>query len=81
VDLPRLKSHVRAFLAAALGGPELFRGRDLRSGHASLGITTADWDLTVDHLVATLQALAVPADLICEVADRVLPLKDQIVTA
>jgi hypothetical protein len=53
----------------------------MRSAHASLNITTADWDATVGHLVATLEALAVPASLIGEIADRVLPLKDQIVTA
>jgi hemoglobin len=81
VDISKLKSHMRAFLAAALGGGDLYRGRDMRSAHAPLNITEADWDQTVGHLVATLQALAVPADVIGEIATRVLPLKDQIVTA
>jgi hemoglobin len=80
-DLRQLKSHMRAFLAAALGGADLYRGRDMRSAHASLNITTADWDATVGHLVATLEALTVPADLIGEIASRILPLKDQIVVA
>jgi hemoglobin len=80
-DLRQLKSHMRAFLAVALGGADLYRGRDMRSAHASLNITEADWDATVGHLVATLQALSVPDSLIGEIAERVLPLKDQIVTA
>jgi hemoglobin len=81
VDIRQLKSHMRAFLAAALGGADLYRGRDMHSAHAPLNITEADWDVTVGHIVATLQSLAVPADIIGEIASRVLPLKDQIVTA
>ena len=72
---------MRIFLAAALGGSALYRGRDMRSAHAGLGITPADWDATVGHLVATLETLAVPAELIGEVASRVLPLRDQICRA
>jgi hemoglobin len=53
VDIRQLKSHMRAFLAAALGGADLYRGRDMRSAHAPLNITEADWDVTVAHLVAS----------------------------
>jgi hemoglobin len=81
VDLSRLKSHVKPVLAAALGGPELYRSRDLRSAHAHLGITAADWDATVDHLVATLQSLGVPDNLIDEIGQRIMTLRDQIVSA
>jgi hemoglobin len=80
VDLSRLKSHVRPVLAAAIGGPDLYRGRDMRSAHAHLGITTTDWDATVGHLVATLESLGVPDDLISEIGHRILPLRDQIVS-
>jgi len=81
VDLRGLKSHMRAFLAAALGGADLYRGRDMRTAHARLGITAADWDATVGHLVGSLQSLGVPDDLIGEIGQRILPLRDQIVTA
>jgi hemoglobin len=53
----------------------------MRSAHAHLGVTAADWDATVGHLVATLQSLGVPDDLIGEIGQRILPLRDQIVTA
>jgi hemoglobin len=80
VDVRRLASHMRAFLTAALGGPQLYQGRDMGSAHAHLGITTAEWDATVGHVVGTLESLGVPADLIAEIGSRLIPLKDVIVT-
>ncbi len=38
-----------------------YMGRDMKTAHAGLGITTADWDLSVKHLTATLDKLKVPA--------------------
>jgi hemoglobin len=80
VDLRRLASHMRAFLTAALGGPALYQGRDMGAAHAHLGITSAEWDATVGHVVATCEFLGVPADLIAEIGSRLIPLKDVIVT-
>jgi hemoglobin len=80
VDVRRLASHMRAFLTAALGGPQLYRGRDMGAAHAHLGITSAEWDATVGHVVGTLESLGVPADLIAEIGARLVPLKDVIVT-
>jgi hemoglobin len=80
VDLRRLTSHMRAFLTAALDGPQAYEGRDLGAAHANLGITEADWDATIGHVVATLESLGVPADMIGEIGARLIPLKDTIVT-
>jgi hemoglobin len=79
-DIRKLASHMRAFLTAALGGPELYQGRDMASAHADLGITEPEWDVTVGHVVGTLDSLDVPADLIGEVGARLIPLKGAIVT-
>jgi hemoglobin len=81
VDLRALKGHMRMFLAGALGGPDLYRGRDMRSAHAHLRITAADWDAVVGHLVATLRSLGLSDGIIGDIAAKVLPLRDQIVTA
>ena len=35
--MARQKAHLRAFVAAALGGPQLYAGRDMHSAHAGLG--------------------------------------------
>lgn len=80
VDVRRLAGHMRAFLTAALDGPQAYEGRDLGAAHADLGITAAEWDATVGHVVATLESLGVPADLVGEIGARVIPLRDTIVT-
>ena len=81
VALPHLKKHLRMFLAAALGGPAVYRGRDMRSAHARLHITPAAWDRTVDHLVAVLADLGVAPGLADRVIGHLAPLRDQIVAA
>jgi hemoglobin len=81
VDLSKLKSHQRAFIAAALGGSEIYQGRDMAAAHAGLAIADADFDAVVAHLVDTLTGLGVPQELIGEIGAKLLPLRAQIVTA
>jgi hemoglobin len=80
-DLQRLKAHQRAFIAAAIGGPEIFAGRDMASAHAALGIGDGDFDAVVGHLVGTLTALDVPEDTIGQIGQELAPLRGSIVTA
>lgn len=47
-------------LCAATGGPCFYTGRDMKTAHQGLGITAADWDTSVKHLVATLDKFKVP---------------------
>ena len=56
----RIRQHVIDFLCSATGGPCIYKGRDLKTSHAGLGITKADWDRSVEHLVATLAKFKVP---------------------
>lgn len=81
VDVTRLKSHQRSFIAAALGGPQLFAGRDMATAHAGLNITDDDFDAVVAHLAGTLADLGVPAEDITEIAATLAPLRNQIVTS
>lgn len=80
VDMDRLKSHQRSFIAAAIGGPELYRGRDMAAAHAHLDISDSEFGAVVGHLVATLQELGVPDDIIGEIGGALAPLQSQIVT-
>lgn len=80
-DLARLKGHQRAFIAAALGGPDLYAGRDMAAAHAGLDITEGAFDAVVGHLVATLTELRVPADVIGDIGVKLAPLAPQIVSA
>lgn len=79
VDMAKLKSHQRAFIAAALGGPEIYSGRDMASAHEGLGITNRDFDAVVSHLVATLNELGVPAEIIADIGGALGPLRSEIV--
>lgn len=79
-DMERLKRHMRAFMAVALGGADLYAGRDMHSAHAGLDVTHDAFDRVVGHLVDTLVALGVPTELIQAIGDKLAPLRDAIVT-
>jgi hemoglobin len=81
LDMSRQKAHLRAFVAAALGGPQLYAGRDMHAAHAGLGIDGAAYDRVVLHLAGALSALDVPVQTIAAIADALAPLRGQIVTA
>ena len=79
-DMLRQKRHMRAFMAVALGGAELYAGRDMASAHAHLRITDSTFDRVVAHLVDTLSSLAVPGEIIEAIGAKLAPLRAQIVT-
>ncbi len=81
IRVERLKGHQRAFLIAALGGPEFYRGRDMGPAHADLGLTDAHFDAVVGHLVDTLTELGVPTTTIGQIGEALAPLRGQIVSA
>jgi hemoglobin len=81
VDLGRLKAHQRAFIAAAIGGPQMYSGRDMATAHARLGVTGEHFDAVVGHLVRTLQDLGVPDGTIAQVGASLAPLRGDIVSA
>jgi hemoglobin len=78
-DMRWQKTHMRAFLAVALGGPELYRGRDLGAAHAGLGVTDEAFNRVVGHLVATLVQLDVPSELIDAIGEKIVPLRAVVV--
>lgn len=48
-------------ICAVTGGPCIYIGRDMKTSHKGLGISSAEWDVAVKHLVATLDQFKVPA--------------------
>jgi hemoglobin len=81
IDMARQKAHLRAFVAAALGGPQHYAGRDMHTAHAALGISSAAFDGVVAHLAGALAGLGVPAAQIDAIAGTLAPLRAQIVAA
>jgi hemoglobin len=77
------KAHLRQMvvdqLCAATGGPCLYLGRDMKMAHKGLGITGGDWDLSVKHLVATLDKFKVPEKEKSELLAAVSAMKADIV--
>jgi hemoglobin len=56
----RLRQNVVDQLCQATGGSCLYIGRPMKTAHAGLGITESDWQLTVKHLIASLEKSKVP---------------------
>ena len=79
-EMAAQKAHMRAFLAVALGGPELYTGRDMGAAHRGLAVTDQAFDHVVEHLVATLTALGVEEALIEAIGAKLVPLRAVIVT-
>ena len=70
VDMARQAAKQKAFLTMAFGGPVHYTGADMRKGHAHLvarGLNESHFNAVVENLVAALQELKVPDELISEV--------------
>jgi hemoglobin len=77
--LSRIRLHIIDFLCVATGGPCAYTGQDMKIAHTGLGITDSDWNLTVKHLVATLDKFKVPEREKSEVLTAISGLKGDIV--
>lgn len=56
----RIRQLVLDQLCEATGGPCFYIGRSMKTSHAGLGITEAEWDIGVRLLVETLNKFKVP---------------------
>ncbi|WNG48973.1 group 1 truncated hemoglobin [Archangium minus] len=62
VDVARVESMQRAFLATVFGGPNTYSGRDMRRAHKRLverGLSDVHFDAVMNHLDNTLAELNV----------------------
>jgi hemoglobin len=71
-----------AFMTWALGGPNEYRGRDLRVAHAQLvrerGLSDLHFDAVAGHLVATLRELGLGEELVQEAVGIVAGTRAQV---
>jgi len=75
----RIRQHILDQFCAATGGPCVYTGREMKTAHAGLGITNAEWDAAAKHLVASLDKFKVPEKEKGEVLAFVVTLKKDIV--
>ncbi|MGN6184695.1 MAG: group I truncated hemoglobin [Thermoanaerobaculia bacterium] len=59
-SLMKIRQLVVDQICAATGGPCVYVGRDMKTAHKGMGISKADWDIAVRHLVASLDKFKVP---------------------
>jgi hemoglobin len=79
VDLARLKRHQVLLLSQVLGGPTAYDGRELGDAHRGLGITDAQYDKVVAHLVSVLVELGADDEAIAAAGSVVAAVKPDIV--
>ena len=78
-DIPRFKQLLVEQICAGSGGPCTYTGRDMKTTHAGMGITDAEFDAVVEDLVQSLDKLKVPAAEKEELLGILGPMKADIV--
>ncbi|MFB9238313.1 group 1 truncated hemoglobin [Plantactinospora siamensis] len=79
VDMQQQKRHMTLMLTTVLGGPDAYTGRSLPEAHKPLRIPVSHYNLVGEHLVATLDDLNVPADIVSDVQKVLAQVQDQVV--
>jgi hemoglobin len=79
-DMTKMVEHQSNFLSTALGGPDNYKGRDLKSSHQHLGLTDSDFGSVARHLTETLREAGVEESDVEGIISLVAGLKDQIVS-
>jgi hemoglobin len=78
-DIARLKHNLVDQVCMGTGGPCTYTGRDMKTTHAGMGVTTADFNALVQDLVAALDAFKVPEREKQELLGILGPMKEDIV--
>lgn len=79
VDMDHQVAKQAAFLTMALGGPNHYTGRDLRTAHAGLtGIGDEHVDRVITHLAQTLSELGVSGSEIAEAGAVAASVRDDV---
>jgi truncated hemoglobin YjbI len=80
IDIERVQRHTRVVVIAALGGPDLHEGQELRAAHLPLSLRDEHFDAAVDHLLASLAEVGIADSLTAALGARLEPLRRLIVT-
>ncbi|HJR75820.1 MAG TPA: group 1 truncated hemoglobin [Nitrospiraceae bacterium] len=78
-NIPRLKMMLVDQICQASGGPCTYTGRDMKSAHAGMGVSGAEFDALVGDLVATLSKFKVGEREKNELLGALGPMKKDIV--
>lgn len=67
------------YLCAASGGPAFYLGPDMKTAHAGLRISDAEWTMAMDHVERAITKLKVPQREAKELLDLFLRVSDQVI--
>jgi hemoglobin len=79
VQMTRQHEKQVQFFTTALGGPNVYRGKDMITVHKGMGIADKHFDILVKHLGATLVEAGVAPPLIDQVVGLLEPLRVEVV--
>jgi hemoglobin len=79
-NVANMKKHMIQFFSLATGGPSNYQGKEMKSAHANLHITNAEFDAAVGDLKATLDNLKIPNQEQKELLAVVESTRPQVVT-
>ena len=75
----KLKSNFSDQICDAAGGPCAYLGRDMKTAHAGMNVSDAEWNATVENLVKALDKYKVGAKEKSELLGVLGPMKGDIV--
>ncbi len=81
VDMSTQAAKQKAFLTYAFGGPNNYSGKDMRDGHAHLvaqGLNESHFNAVAEDLIAALNEMGVPQNLIDQVIAIAASTKDDV---
>jgi hemoglobin len=78
-NLPRLRDLLVQQICAATGGPQMYKGRDMKTVHAGMGIVDAEFDALVADLGAALDKHGAGAREKRELLSALAPMRADIV--
>lgn len=78
-NMPDQIQKQKEFLTTAFGGPNIYKGKDMKAAHKGMGLKDLEFNAIVELLAATLTELGVDGSIIGEIAALVEPLRKEMV--
>jgi hemoglobin len=79
-NVAKLKAHLVDFIVSAVGGPKKYEGRDIKSVHAGMQITNAQFTFTMIDMSITLDKFNIVDPTKQELMDKIEATRKDIVT-
>jgi len=78
VDMAGQLQKQKSFLTMVFGGPHEYTGKDMREAHKGMNLTDEHFGAVAENLIGTLEELNVPKDIIDEIVNIALSVKDDV---